>query len=202
MSYDGKAVLSNINLLIPKGSTTVIVGEIGSGKTSLVNALVRLVPYSGEISINGSNIKDIDIGHLREQLLYIPQNPRLFNRTIYENIAYGQDISKEQVVRVLNKYGISLDLDRKVGKFGQWLSGGQRQSVYLLRCLFRNSPIVLLDEPTASLDRDTKRKILDILKDLLRDRTVIIISHDRDLWEYADTVVELDKGKIRGKYLL
>ncbi len=198
VSYNDKPILTDINLQIPKGSTTIIIGEIGSGKTSLINALIRLVPYSGDILINGNNIKDIDLGYLREQMLYVPQNPKLFNRTIYENIAYGLagEVSKADVLQILKKYGIKIDLDRKVGKFGQWLSGGERQIVYLLRCLFRNAPIVLLDEPTASLDWETKQYILNILNDLLIDRTVIIISHDQDVIKYADTIIELANGKI------
>lgn len=196
VKYGDTTILKNINLTISAGKTTLLVGNIGSGKTSLINALIRLIPYTGTIVINEHDIKDIDIGYLREHILYVPQNPRLFNRTIYENIAYGNNTSREKVQNVLQQYNLDIDLDRKVGKFGQWLSGGQRQIVYLLRCLFKDAPIILLDEPTASLDHNTKRNILDILHDLLSERTVIIISHDPEVMKYADKVVTLDNGNI------
>ncbi len=197
VKYGDSPVLANINLTIQNGKITVIVGEIGSGKTSLINALIRLIPYTGTITVGNHDIKSIDIGYLREHILYVPQNPRLFNRTIYENISYGNGTSREDAQKVLDRYNLDIDLDRNVGKYGQWLSGGQRQIVYLLRCLFKNSPIVLLDEPTASLDHATKHYILEILADLLSARTVIIISHDPDVLQYAENIVTLSNGKLK-----
>jgi ATP-binding cassette subfamily B protein len=196
LSYNENKILQNINLLIKKGTTTVLVGEIGSGKTSLLNSLIRLTPFTGKIMIGDRDIRDCELGHLREHMLYIPQNPRLFNRTIYENISYGNNASKKTVQTILERYAIPFDINRQVGKFGQSLSGGQRQIVYLLRCLFRVTPIILLDEPTASLDNDTKKYIMDILRDLLVGRTVIIVSHDPLVLEYANRIVKLEKGKI------
>ena len=196
LDYGGIQALKNVNLSIKQGSTTVLVGEIGSGKTSIINALIRLVPVQGKVTINGYDIKDTSLDHLRNNILYVPQNPRLFNRTVYENIAYGSNVSRDNVLETLHQYGIDIDIDKKVGKYGQWLSGGQRQIVYLLRCLFRDSPIVVLDEPTASLDHATKESILGILYDLLVNRTVIIISHDPDILKYADTIVEMKRGEI------
>jgi len=196
VDYNASPALKKISFNISKGSTVVLVGEIGSGKTSIINTLIRLIPYTGIVTINRHDIKDIDLGYLREQILYVPQNPRLFNRSIYDNIAYGTDVSRDTVNKTLQRYGLTIDINRRVGKFGQWLSGGQRQIVYLLRCLFRSSPIVLLDEPTSSLDHETKEKILHILHDLLFNRTVVIISHDPDVLKYADTIIELEKGSI------
>ncbi len=189
--YNDTPALSNVTLQFDRGTTTVVIGEIGCGKTSLVNALIRLIPYTGVISINGTDIQDVELGYLREQVLYVPQNPTLFNRSVYENISYGSNVSRETVKETLKRYGMDIDIDRQSGKYGQWLSGGQRQVVYLLRCLFRDPSIIILDEPTASLDSKTKRNIMNILVDLLLHRTVIIISHDQDVLQYANNIVKL-----------
>lgn len=191
IKYNHKNVIKNFNLDIPKGSTTVLTGPIGTGKTSIINALIRLIPYEGQIIINGNDIKDIDIGHLRTNVLYVPQNPRLFNRSIYENIIYQTKHDKNTVLNILKKYGLNIDIDKIAGKNGGHLSGGQRQIIYLLRAIFNNTPIVLLDEPTSSLDKGIKHYILNILRDLCQDRTVIIISHDPDVLNFSTNTIRL-----------
>lgn len=191
IKYGDVQILKNLDMVFPQNSTTALVGKIGSGKTSIINAIDRLVPYQGNIYIGGQDISDISIDHLRENILYVPQNPRLFNRSIYENIAYGTNVTKQEVQMVLDKYHLDFDLDKKAGKFGQGLSGGQRQIVYLLRCLIRNPSIILLDEPTASLDYTTRDHIMKILKEILLGRTVIIVTHDQELLNFVDNVKEL-----------
>lgn len=194
--YSKKRVLNGVNLEIRRGQTVVLVGQIGSGKTSLSNSLLRLTPYSGEITIGGRDIRTLSLTQLRDNVLYVPQNPRLFDRTVYENISYGNNVSKEQVAKTLAEYGIKLDLEKSVGKFGQKLSGGQRQMVCILRTLFKNAPIIVLDEPTASLDYSTKNDVMELLKVLLKNRTVIIVTHDKDVIQYADTIVTMRDGKV------
>jgi ABC-type multidrug transport system fused ATPase/permease subunit len=189
-------ILNGVSLTIPKGTTTILTGHIGSGKTSLINSLIRLTPYSGRILINGQDIRELDLSTLRDQVLYVPQNPRLFDRTIYENISYGNDTPRAEVEEAMKLYGIKLDLDKKVGKFGQRMSGGQRQMVYLLRAIFKNAPIVVLDEPTASLDYTTKEEVMNLLEMLLETRTVIMVTHDQDVMKYADMIVTMENGKV------
>lgn len=189
-------ILKNVDLRIPAKSITALVGEIGSGKTTLLNVLLRLKPYSGNIYIDGVDTANVDLHSLRSQFLYIPQNPRLFNRSIYENISYGNNVDRNTVQQTLAKYKLPFNLDTPVGKFGQSLSGGQRQIVYLLRCLFKNAPIVLLDEPTSNLDLQMRDYMLSILFDILRGRTVVMITHDSSILEYADRVVKMRDGHI------
>jgi ABC-type multidrug transport system fused ATPase/permease subunit len=189
ISYKGTEILKNFNNKIEKGDVTLIVGHIGSGKTSLINCIMRLIPYNGDIYINNINIKDLDIDYLRRNIIYVPQNPRLFNRTIYENISYGNNATEKQVKDMLYKYKLDIDINKNVGKYGSSVSGGQRQIIYLLRCLFKETPIVLLDEPTSSLDDEIKTFILNILQDLFKNKTVIIVSHDRDLYKYATRTI-------------
>ena len=201
INYKGRQVLDNFSTVFKEGTRTAIVGEIGSGKTSLINAICRLVPYTGTISIGGVDTKSMSIETLRTNLQYVPQNPKLFNTTIYENISYGNGVSKAAVYEALSKYGLQeLDLDRKVGKFGQHLSGGQRQITLLLRCLFSPAAIIVLDEPTSALDYSTKKYIFSILSDLFVGKTVLIVSHDPEMHAFVNqtltlTAAESSSGK-------
>lgn len=186
-----KVVVEHFNLTVDRGETVLFKGEIGCGKTSLINALIRLIPFTGDIFVGGHNTRDVDIGYLRDHILYVPQNPRLFNRSIYENISYGNGADRKLVRDTLDRYGMNIDIDLPAGKFGQWLSGGQRQIIYMLRCLFKNSPFVILDEPTASLDSETKNGIFSVLYDILRKKTVIIISHDPEIVPLVDKIINI-----------
>lgn len=181
-----KIIVNNISLFIPKGKTSVLTGQIGIGKTSLVSSLIRLIPIDkGSVYINGYNINELDLSYLRNNITYIPQNPTLFNKTIYENINYGINIDKQTIKEKLIEYNLNINLDEIVGKNGMNLSGGQRQIIYLLRCIFNNTPIVILDEPTSSLDMKTKYYIMDLIRIILKDKTVIVISHDKDVINYS-----------------
>jgi ATP-binding cassette, subfamily B, bacterial len=192
-------VLNNLSFTFNHGTRTALMGQIGSGKSTLINALCRLIPFKGSIFVGNTDINTVNINCLREQILYIPQNPKLFNKTIFENISYGNpSVTKELVQEAFDKYSLDFDLDKSVGKFGTALSGGQRQTIYLLRCLFRNSPIVLLDEPTSALDASSKEHLLKILIDLFTGRTVILITHDNDVLKYMDNIVTLGNGTVKG----
>lgn len=191
-------LIRNLNLVIPTGQKVVITGKIGCGKTTLINALLRLLPYEGDIFVGDTNIKDIDLDTLRKYVTYVPQNPKLFNRTIFENVVYGIDgFNKKQVQSIFDKYNLSeYKLDYVVGKNGSALSGGQRQILYLIRCLIKNSNIIVLDEPTASLDYTTKINMFTILQDLIKDKTVIIITHDPELLQFAERKIVIADGNI------
>jgi len=197
IKYENITILNDISLNIKEGEIVALTGKIGSGKTSLLNSIMRLLPYQGHIYINGYDIKDINLNYLRNNITFVPQNPKLFNRSIYENISFGNDASKELVQTTLEKYGLDIDLNKIAGKYGSHLSGGQRQIIYLLRCLFKNTPIILLDEPTSSLDTDIKNYIFNILSDLFKDKTVIIISHDPEVLKWVTKTVVIENGKIK-----
>ena len=134
--------------------------------------------------------------------MYVPQHPIPFNRTLYENIAYGmKNISKDEVSKLLQRLGIDrlfepLGLDSQVGKHGEKLSGGQKQVIFLLRCLLRKSNIVILDEPTSALDQYSKNYIFNILQQVIKNKTVLIITHDPDILKYVSRKIVFEGGKI------
>lgn len=187
--YTTTFALDNVTVNIKKGEKIAFVGDIGSGKSTMIKLLLGFQPLSmGTITIGGVDINSISNTELRNYIFYIPQKPKLFNRTLYENIIYGLKTppSKESIINMLNDFelnDISNDfkekMDIKMGIEGNKLSGGQRQIVWLLRSLFRPSHILVLDEPTASLDPDNKEKLIHIIKKLSVGKTVIIVSHDK-----------------------
>lgn len=189
-------VINNLNLTILKNKKVALVGKIGSGKTTLVNILMRLTPFQGSVTIDGKDVRSFDVDHLRNSIIYVPQHPKLFNTTIYENVAYGNDATEEEVQDMLDDIGLPFENDFQVGKNGQNLSGGQRQIIYLLRCFFKKANIAILDEPTSSLDFDTKNIVIDLLEKLLKDKTTIMITHDQSLLRLCDRMIEIQNGSI------
>lgn len=186
--YDKGFVLDNINIQIQKGEKIAFVGQIGSGKTTMIKILIGFQPLlMGNITIGGVNINNISNEDIRKHIFYIPQKPKLFNRTLYENIVYGlkKPPSKTEILTLLDD--LKLDdikkvfepkMDELMGIEGNKLSGGQRQIVWLLRSFYRNTHIIIMDEPTASLDPENKERIIHIIKKLSIGKTVIIVSHD------------------------
>lgn len=196
INYGDKKVIRNFNLVILPGESIAIIGKIGSGKSSIVKALLKLIPYSGHIYIDGKDIAELEPSTVRSQILYVSQNPIPFNRTLYENIVYGNDdVGKEQVLAMFGKYGLGdffeHDLDDTVGKKGSKLSGGQRQMIFLLRILLSKTHIIVLDEPTSSLDDHTSKYVMRMLEEIMQERTVILITHDIRLGKIADRKIEL-----------
>jgi ABC-type multidrug transport system fused ATPase/permease subunit len=186
--YKDEFVLENINLTIHKGEKVAFVGQIGSGKSTLIKLIMGFQPLvMGDISIGGVQINNISNQELRSNIFYIPQKPKLFNRTLYENIVYGlkNPPSKNDILNILDDLKLE-DLreefkdrfDENMGIEGNKLSGGQRQIVWLLRAFFRKTCILILDEPTASLDPQNKNKLIYIIKRLTVGKTLIIVSHD------------------------
>ena len=181
--YGDKFVLENISMKIKKGEKVAFVGKIGSGKTTLVKLLMGYQPLVlGSITIGGVSINEMSDDVIRKNIFYIPQKPKLFNRTIYENIVYGIETkpSKEQIIDIINLYDMSFkrDLDDLAGVEGNSLSGGQRQMVWLLRSLLSPASILIMDEPTSALDPTNKKLINSIINKISVNKTVIIISHD------------------------
>jgi len=184
---DEKFVLENVSIKIKKGEKVAFVGEIGSGKSTIIKLIMGFQPLvMGDISIGGISINNIKNEDLRDKIFYIPQKPKLFNRTLYENIIYGLNNppSKEEIIKLMTDLNLDVTdffdkkMEENVGVEGNNLSGGQRQIVWLLRSIYRPSVILILDEPTASLDPDNKIKMIQTIKKLSIGKTVIIVSHD------------------------
>lgn len=201
----GRQILKNITFHIEKGQTVVILGDIGSGKSTILKLLLKFnEPEGGDIYIDGQNYKDLDIKDIKKRVGYVPQQPSLFNRSVIDNITYGTEgVTREQVQDFIKKIGVDKEfvnlengIDTKVGKNGSRLSGGQRQVVWCLRTFFQNPDIVVLDEPTASLDKNSKETLKILLEVIMKDKTVVIVTHDDTLLEIAERRLRVVKGEI------
>lgn len=197
--------LKDINLEIKAGEVVTLVGHNGSGKTSLVNLLLRFYdPTNGNIKIDGRNIKNVTIKSLREKIGFIPQEAILFNGSIYDNIAFGKkDASEEEIIEVTKKVGIHnfiTTLPNKyqtmIGEGGMKLSGGERQSIAIARAILKNPDILILDEATSSLDPKAEMEFHNILTDLIKGKTTIIIAHRPGTVLNAEKIVVLNQGRI------
>ena len=204
--YTDKKIFTDFNLTLLPNITTAIIGTIGSGKSTIAKLIVRLKNYNkGKILINNVEINKIPIDNLRSIIGYIPQHPKLFNRTLYENINYGLEnkITEKQIYQLLEKNNL-IDIipdfkrlmNEKVGKNGSLLSGGQRQIVWILRFIFNKHKIIILDEPTSSLDRKNKYKVISLIKELEKTKTIILITHDKELLKYTKRIIELRNGNV------
>lgn len=198
-------IIQNLNLVIRPGEKVAIVGDIGSGKSTLLKLLMRFQkPTSGTIYLNGVPYTEMSVKHLRHVIGYVPQQPVLFNRTIIENIKYGNKHITDHDIEILaDTLGLSQEfahlpegLYTKVGKNGSKISGGQRQLVWCLRVLLSNPEIIVLDEPTASLDEKTKTLMKGLFDLFMKERTVIMVTHDPSLMSYAERTVVMKKGTI------
>jgi len=198
-------ILNDINIKIPKGSTLAIMGYTGSGKTSFVNLIPRLYDVTeGEILIDGINIKSIPLDVLRTNVGIVQQESFLFSDTIMNNIGYGlKEIDNNRIHHVSKIANFDKDVesfpqkyDTIVGERGITFSGGQKQRTSLARALAINPKILILDDSFSAVDTHTEEEILRNLKEFMRDRTSIIISHRISTVKDADNIIVLDKGKI------
>ena len=200
-----KSIFTNFNLEIPFKQKLTIMGEIGSGKSTFAKLLLKLKPYkNGDILLNGVSINNINVKEIRRLIYYIPQNPRLFNRSLWKNISYGnKNLKLENVYLILEMFGMK-ELKQifkekmfdNVGKQGENLSGGQRQMVWLLRAFFNESPVLILDEPTSSLDKKSSENVLKIIEYISKRKTTIIITHDSSLVRITDRVITIGNNQI------
>jgi len=200
-----KPVLQHINLSISAGETIAFVGRSGSGKTTLTSLLPRFYDYyTGDILIDGMNIRQVPLSHLRQQLAMVSQHVVLFNDTIAHNIAYAQEnIDHEKVKKAAELayasefiHQLPQGYDTLVGQNGVLLSGGQRQRIAIARAIYKNAPILILDEATSALDSESEHYIQSALQALIQNRTTLIIAHRLSTIEHADKIVVLDAGKI------
>jgi ATP-binding cassette, subfamily B, bacterial MsbA len=203
--YEDTTILENINLTIPFGKTVALVGASGSGKSTLVDLIPRFHDCtSGEVLIDGINIKEYKIQDLRLLMGIVSQEPILFNETIANNIALAQnntDRSKiETAAAIANAKNFILQkpegFDTNIGDRGNKLSGGEKQRITIARAVLKNPPILILDEATSSLDTTSERTVQDAINNLMQHRTCIVIAHRLSTVQNADSIVVLDKGRI------
>jgi len=211
-SYVEDLVLKDVNLKIEKGKSVALVGQSGSGKSTFVDLLPRFYDVSsGEIWVDGQNIKDYKLHDLRGLMGNVNQVPFLFNDTIYNNIAFGMEgeVTQQQVedaAKVANAHEFILNTPNgyhsNIGDAGCKLSGGQRQRISIARAVLKNPPILILDEATSALDTESERLVQDALTNLMQNRTSIIIAHRLSTVRHVDEICVLHEGKIveRGKH--
>jgi len=213
-SYQGDnrvEVLNNVSFRAASGETIALVGPSGGGKSTLVSLLLRFYPLtSGKILIDGVDIEDVELESLREAIAVVSQDTILFDDTVANNITYGRRfgavtdtvdkdalkaaVDAAHVTEIIDK--LPEGLDTRVGERGVLLSGGQRQRIAIARALYRNSPILVFDEATSSLDNESEALVQAASERLMRGRTTIVIAHRLSTIEHADKIVVLDQGRI------
>ncbi len=205
-SYEtGKQVLKHVSLDIPAGASVAFVGNSGGGKTTFVNLLPRFYDVTGgSVSIDGTDVRDINLGDLRRNIAIVFQDNFLFGGTIRENILLGRrDATEEQLAAAVRAAcleeftsGLELGLDTQIGERGVMLSGGQKQRVAIARAFIKDAPVVILDEATSALDNQSEKIVQTAIENLMENKTVLIIAHRLSTVINADTIVVLKDGEI------
>ena len=201
---DKKPVLHNLSMEFQKGKVYAIVGSSGAGKTTLMHLLFRLWDcVKGSITVDGVDIRNMDINCLRGQISIVSQNIFLLNDTIYNNIALGNGITDKELQDILKQAGLQEfisklpnKLDTVVGENGIKLSGGEKQRISIARALFKKTPIIIFDEATSMLDNETEEKIISILLESFKNATIILIAHRLSTVKSANTIYVLNDGTI------
>lgn len=203
--YENENVLKNFSLDVPKGKTVALVGQSGSGKSTIANLLTRFYDVNqGKISIDNVDIKDIDLHSLRNLMGMVTQDSILFNDTIKANISLGKiDATDDEVIaalKIANAYEFVKELPdgiyTNIGDSGNKLSGGQKQRLSIARAVLKNPPIMILDEATSALDTESERLVQIALENMMQNRTSIVIAHRLSTIQKADIIVVMQKGKI------
>ncbi|KLT70885.1 ABC transporter ATP-binding protein [Flavobacterium sp. ABG] len=203
--YEEETVLKNFSLTVKKGQTVALVGQSGSGKSTIANLLTRFYDVNdGTISIDGINIKDMNLQSLRSLMGLVTQDSILFNDTIKANISLGKlDATDEEIIEALkiaNAYefvkDLPLGIHTNIGDSGNKLSGGQKQRLSIARAVLKNPPIMILDEATSALDTESEKFVQIALENMMQNRTSIVIAHRLSTIQKADLIVVMQKGKI------
>ena len=209
--YEDDYVLKDFSLTIPKGKTIALVGQSGSGKSTIANLITRFYDVNkGEILIDGVNIRDLTTESLRAQLGIVTQDAILFNDSIKNNLQLGNDTATDddiiEALKVANAWEFVKDLkngiDTNIGDSGNKISGGQKQRLSIARAIVKSPPIMLLDEATSALDTESERLVQIALENMMKNRTSIVIAHRLSTIQNADQIVVLNKGEIveQGKH--
>ena len=203
--YADQWILKDINLVIPKGKTIAIVGQSGSGKSTMVDLIPRYYDVQeGEVLIDGINVKDLGIHDLRQLIGNVNQEAILFNDTFRNNISFGVDNATDEQIaeaaKIANAYDFIMQSEHQfetnIGDRGGRLSGGQRQRVSIARAILKNPPILILDEATSALDTESERLVQDALERLMKTRTTVAIAHRLSTIKNADEICVLHEGRI------
>ena len=198
-------VLKDINLVIPKGKTVALVGQSGSGKSTMVDLIPRYYDVQeGEVLIDGINVKDLAVNDLRQLIGNVNQEAILFNASFKDNIRFGKtDATDEEIAnaaKIANAYDFIMKsehgFDTGIGDRGGRLSGGQRQRVSIARAILKNPPILILDEATSALDTESERLVQDALEKLMKTRTTVAVAHRLSTIKHADEICVLHEGRI------
>ena len=201
----GRQVMNDVCLEIPAGQTVALVGPSGAGKTTLANLVMRFYdPTKGRVVLNGTDLRNLTLDSLRQNMALVLQEPVLFSSTIRENIAYGSpETTNEEIEAAAQAAGahdfiqaLTNGYETQIGERGVILSGGQRQRLSIARAFLKDAPILILDEPTSALDSTTEQQVLEALKRLMKDRTTLIIAHRLSTVRDADQIVVLQDGRI------
>ena len=201
---ENEPVLSDISLTVPAGKTVALVGPSGAGKSTMINLALRFFdPQKGRVLIDGQDVSRITTDSLRQSIALVTQDPVLFDESIRTNITYGSDGDEKAVISAAKATaahtfitGLPQGYDTRAGEAGNILSGGEKQRIAIARAVFKNAPILLLDEPTSSLDSEAEAQVQEALKTLMRGRTVLMIAHRLSTIKEADLICVLDKGAI------
>jgi subfamily B ATP-binding cassette protein MsbA len=203
--YEKDLVLKNFSLTIPKGKSVALVGQSGSGKSTIANLVTRFYDVTdGDISIDGDNIKHLTKQSLRSFMGLVTQDSILFNDTIKNNLLLGNENATDDTIiealKVANAWEFVKDLpngiNTNIGEAGGKLSGGQQQRLSIARAVLKNPPIMILDEATSALDTESERLVQDALENMMKNRTSIVIAHRLSTIQNADVIVVMQKGKI------
>ena len=203
--YEERDILKNFSLSIPKGKTVALVGQSGSGKSTITNLITRFYDVNaGEILVDGENIKNIKLSNYRKLFGLVTQDNILFNDTIRNNISLGKPNAPleeiQAAAKVANAHDFIMDLpnqyDTNIGDAGGKLSGGQKQRISIARAVLKNPPIMILDEATSALDTESERFVQDALEKMMENRTSLVIAHRLSTIQKADWIVVMEKGKI------
>jgi ATP-binding cassette subfamily B protein len=202
---EGAPVLRNISLEVPAGARVGVAGRTGAGKTTLMSLLARFYdPTSGQILLDGTDLREYKLAGLRNQFSIVLQEPVLFSTSIAENIAYARpDVTQEQVeaaAKAANAHEFITNFkdgyDSLVGEHGLLLSGGERQRIALARAFLKNAPILVLDEPTSSVDLNTEAGIIEAMERLMKGKTTFLIAHRLSTLQSCDVLVVIEDGQL------